>query len=109
MHAEEARAAKLAEYYRDPTPFLARNLLRKARLLEAICEHGDDCVSARFLGGVYAEACTYCGAQAEHADHVVPISRGGLHCRENIAPACGPCNHSKWAHDVEEWLASRSA
>lgn len=28
-------------------------------------------------------------------DHVIPIARGGLHCAENLRPACSPCNRRK--------------
>ena len=30
-----------------------------------------------------------------HMDHVMPISRGGLHCSDNLRPACAFCNLSK--------------
>jgi len=30
-----------------------------------------------------------------HMDHVVPISRGGVHCADNLRPACRFCNLSK--------------
>ena len=37
--------------------------------------------------GVFARdafRCQYCGAGAEHLDHVLPRSRGGLHVWENV-------------------------
>lgn len=34
-------------------------------------------------------------------DHVVPLSRGGKHCVENIQPLCGPCNSSKNARTID--------
>lgn len=51
-------------------------------------------------------ACIYCGSQ-EHItqDHLIPISRGGDHTTENVAPACLPCNQSKGAKVVAEFLA----
>ena len=39
--------------------------------------------------------CQYCGSRAETLDHVVPRSRGGLHCWENVVAACRPCNVHK--------------
>lgn len=48
--------------------------------------------------GVFARdagRCQYCGARAESIDHVVPRSRGGEHCWENVVAACRPCNTSK--------------
>jgi len=107
-NVEYARAKKLADYYANPEPFLARNFLRKARALEAVCEHGPDCVDVEFLTSVYGEPCAYCGGPAAEADHFYPLSRGGLHCRANIVPACLPCNRSKHASDPWDWMASRN-
>lgn len=39
--------------------------------------------------------CQYCGNRAETLDHVVPRSRGGQHCWENVVAACRPCNVGK--------------
>ncbi len=36
--------------------------------------------------------CQYCGDRAETLDHVVPRSKGGPHCWENVVAACRPCN-----------------
>jgi 5-methylcytosine-specific restriction endonuclease McrA len=35
-----------------------------------------------------------------HMDHVIPIARGGIHCAENLRPACDPCNRRKWANPL---------
>lgn len=108
-NAEYARAAKLAEYRRNPEAFYARNLVRKARLADALCEHGPKCVTDEFIAEVYASQCLYCGAPAQHLDHFYPIARGGLHCVENIVPACQPCNNSKCSRDPYEFWAERTA
>lgn len=41
--------------------------------------------------------CFYCGTGNVKLtmDHVIPVSRGGLHSIENIVPACCSCNASK--------------
>lgn len=107
-HAEETRTKKIATYHADPEPFLARNQLRKARRLAAVCDHGSACVTPEFLTALYAAACVYCGAPAAEADHFYPLSRGGLHCVENLVPACFECNRSKHAADPHDWIALRS-
>ncbi len=54
-------------------------------------------------------ACIYCGSRKQLTqDHLIPISRGGPHTAENVAPACGPCNYSKGAKAVAEFLAEAS-
>lgn len=47
-------------------------------------------------------ACWMCGVPVAqgvnlHMDHVVPIARGGIHCAENLRPACATCNRRKGA------------
>lgn len=48
--------------------------------------------------------CAYCGLGLDplnwHLDHVVPISRGGGHTRQNVVASCPPCNLSKGAREV---------
>jgi len=50
--------------------------------------------------------CQYCGVQPGRAqltmDHVVPRSRGGETCWENVVTACGPCNRRKGGRTPDE-------
>lgn len=40
--------------------------------------------------------CAYCNSSKRiEQDHVVPISKGGGHTKENVVPACRSCNASK--------------
>lgn len=41
--------------------------------------------------------CSYCGTTGVPLtmDHVVPISKGGPHTKDNVVPACRPCNSRK--------------
>jgi len=48
--------------------------------------------------------CQACGAQdfsgrTLHADHVVPLSKGGMNSVENMATLCIPCHKLKSAAD----------
>jgi 5-methylcytosine-specific restriction endonuclease McrA len=53
-------------------------------------------------------ACIYCGTATNLTmDHLTPLARGGNHTAENVAPACGPCNSSKGAKVVADFLAER--
>jgi len=105
--ADVRRAKKCEEYRANPERWYAANLLRKARLANAVCQHGPKCVTDEFLADLYQQDCLYCGARCQHADHFYPIARGGIHCVENIVPACQPCNNSKCARDPYEFWASR--
>jgi len=49
--------------------------------------------------------CTYCGEKlvSPHMDHVIPLSKGGLHTISNVVPACQSCNSSKHTKTPDEW------
>jgi 5-methylcytosine-specific restriction endonuclease McrA len=80
----------------------ADELLRRARAANAVCEHGPGCVNRDVVAEIRHANCFYCGQTAEHADHFVPLARGGKHCVDNLVPACAPCNLSK--NDADPWL-----
>lgn len=54
--------------------------------------------------------CVVCGRAEELvADHQVPLCRGGPSTRENLITLCWPCNNSKGAKTLDEFLAYREA
>lgn len=81
---------------------------RYARLRDAACEHGPGCVTKFRLCEIRQQACFYCGDAGGTADHFAPIARGGLHCIENLVPACWSCNVSKNDADPWEWWTRRT-
>jgi len=46
--------------------------------------------------------CQYCGAPAEHIDHVIPRCQGGTDDLANLVAACASCNCSKGGRTPEE-------
>ena len=59
--------------------------------------------------GIFARddyTCHYCGKRGDklECDHVIPVSRGGSNDPGNLVTACKPCNRSKGAKPLEEWL-----
>lgn len=60
---------------------------------------------------ILAEAnghCAYCGKEASLTlDHVIPLSKGGKHSKDNVVPACAHCNSSKGNKTLEEWNRKR--
>lgn len=86
-----------ARYRKNPLPWIRRAEKRRALLLERDC----GCVTVDALRLLYSMPCTYCGGEAEHMEHVMPLARGGRHCLSNLVPSCGPCNWSKGTKILE--------
>lgn len=59
---------------------------------------------ATFMAELITQPCAYCDATENITiDHVVPLSRGGKHEADNLAPACYSCNASKCNRLLSEW------
>lgn len=88
----------VCEAWRKRNPNKVRDIRenRRARERAAYVEDIDrDLVWRRFRG-----KCGVCGLPVKLAtmelDHIVPLSRGGLHCYENVQPAHQLCNRRKF-------------
>ncbi len=51
--------------------------------------------------------CYWCGnpfaGKACHADHIIPLSKGGIHAVENMCVSCAGCNQKKHAKPLAVW------
>ena len=64
---------------------------------------------AALMAEMVTQPCVYCGSTDRVTiDHVVPLSRGGKHEADNLAPACLPCNCSKGNKLLSEWAGRTS-
>lgn len=44
----------------------------------------------------FNDKCVYCGASEDiEQDHIIPLSKGGQHCIDNVQPLCKKCNRKK--------------
>lgn len=55
-----------------------------------------------------SKRCAYCGVKfcaknPATLEHIIPLSKGGSHSRDNLAAACQKCNTSKSAKDPIEY------
>lgn len=58
---------------------------------------------------IYDRRCAYCFSEGPLTmDHVYPLSRGGRHSPDNVAPACRPCNISKLDRLLIEWVGRKT-
>ena len=75
---------------------LAQGRNRRARKANAVCEHGAGCFAR--AAELMPQFCAFCGSTENiHADHIVPLARGGSDCYLNIQPLCRNCNLRKGA------------
>lgn len=75
------------------------SLRRRAKL----AENGIFTVTKKDIVRMLNSGCLYCGLDAEHVDHIIPVSRGGTHSIGNLTGACASCNLSKGSKFVMEW------
>ena len=67
---------------------------RRARKVNAKGSHTVEQLKARF--DYHGNKCVYCNSTENlHADHQIPLSRGGTNFASNMVPACASCNCSK--------------
>ena len=65
---------------------------------------------SRFRASIFeawGHQCAYCTAPADTLDHVLARLKGGLTVRENLVPACRPCNGAKGSDNWREWFAAQ--
>lgn len=98
---------RMKAYYRaNPSPFKLRvknrNAIKRAGAIYSSRVFTSEEHALRF--SQFSDCCAYCGEkQLLTLDHVLALSRGGLHEASNIVPACLRCNCSKRAALVEVW------
>lgn len=90
------------KYHSDPAYRL--RVIQKVRRREAKLAEGSLTLQQwRAILAAHGGCCAYCGGAATEMDHVIPLSRGGRHDKDNIVPACRSCNARKHAKTPEEW------
>lgn len=106
-NAEKIRA-KARKYYEDfPDRVLKNVSLRRTKTV--VNKTVGDAIRAVYRMAKSGEvfSCFYCGVKISgkeiHIDHIIPVSRGGVHHPDNLCLACVPCNRSKYNKLIAEW------
>lgn len=66
-----------------------------------------DDIDRQALYNMYEGLCYLCWSPTNgdwHLEHIIPLSRGGLHCWENVAVSCQPCNQRKFTKTFAEFV-----
>ena len=116
LREREERLAKNREYYRQNSESIIvqkskynkanPEVKRKASLKRRVTQldSGTFKILDRDMRRLYASPCLYCGSTKNiQADHVIPVSRGGVNSIGNLVPCCYKCNPSKGARTIMEW------
>ncbi|CAM3167498.1 hypothetical protein DESA109040_00615 [Deinococcus saxicola] len=93
-------------WQKNPMRLRINDRRRRARMLAAEGSHTAAEWQAKILE--YGGRCRWCQQAINgtpHADHVIPISRGGSDDISNIVPSCETCNKRKGAKLPDEWPA----
>lgn len=102
-NTERSRQGAKAWQAANPERMRASNARRRARLASVRSTLTAEEWEAILEAAGYA--CIYCGCSNRlEQDHLTPISKGGEHTAENVAPACKPCNSSKGTKTAAEFL-----
>lgn len=103
-HPETKRAA--ARKWAAAHPDKVREYSRKRRALKNGCVSRDSGLIDRLIAE--SDGCAYCSKgwifERPTVDHVVPLSSGGQHSPENVAPCCPACNSRKGTKPLLPWL-----
>jgi len=100
---EQIAIGQLSYRLRNPEKVRQSIELRRARVKSASI-YG---VTVKDIKRIMKKPCTYCGKQSEHLDHVIPLSRGGLHGVGNLTASCAYCNRQKGNKFITEWKKVR--
>lgn len=107
-HPEKV-AESQATYHR--THLEARRAIAEKRRAKYSNTPIDELLTSAEWLAILAQAdghCAYCDKEAKLTlDHVIPLSKGGTHSKDNVVPACLHCNSSKGNRTLEEWNAKR--
>lgn len=106
-HAAKPRTASMDW---RPQPFIKRmERLSDPVWRDVIDDPGRKGISNKIKETVrlrHGDRCVYCAdkVQEYEFDHLIPVSKGGITEASNIVLVCVPCNRSKGAKTLKEWM-----
>lgn len=103
--ANAERERKNTRLWSEANPEKRCDYTRKRRALEVSAAGAFTPAEFSALCDALDHRCFYCGeAKPLHADHNIPLTRGGSNDLDNILPACKSCNSRKRTRTAAEFL-----
>ena len=79
---------KRAAYEKSIAKPTNRSRSRRARKGNAVCEHGPSCFVLAVQSMPQHCSMPGCLRKEIQANHIIPLAKGGLDCRDNFQPLC---------------------
>ena len=102
---------RLVSAWRRTPSGIANRRLQETRRRAAQRATSDASIAIKRIHTAKRVTCYYCGKRLIKneitIDHIVPISKGGLHAGFNIVPACLRCNQSKNNNSVNRFITGQ--
>jgi 5-methylcytosine-specific restriction endonuclease McrA len=100
---QEKREQYIREWLKTPEGkeyMVRRNFHRRCAIERTPAKELITSVQWNEIKQKHNHSCIYCGVSESAIvkltrDHIVPVTKGGLHTKENMVPACQPCNAKK--------------
>jgi 5-methylcytosine-specific restriction endonuclease McrA len=106
-HPERARESTRNWFKRNPHLVLFYSQKRWAKKRKAVSDLTGISAFTKKVRSQRLVTCYYCeklvSGKIAHFDHIIPLSKDGKHCVENLCVACPTCNHSKCAKLLPDW------
>lgn len=110
-HADKKRAARRAWLRSHRAEHRAHQAARHRLRVSRCADPAAVTEFYRFVATAPRLRCWWCkrvtAKGRRHVDHIVPLSRGGSHSRDNLCCSCARCNLRKSAKTPEEFTGQR--
>lgn len=106
---ERQRLQKRAAYAKDPLKFKAVNAKNRASRSQAAGEYSGKELRDKLISQGFK--CFYCECDLHrkkwHADHFIPLCKGGTNATDNIVISCPECNQRKYSKLPHEFMPDK--
>jgi len=103
-NSDKAKAGSITWAKNNPEKVREYSRKKKARKLNQLGYFNPWMI--KYYRYIQKDCCFYCDEDISDGfqlEHMMPLSRGGMHCWSNTVLSCQPCNYHKHTKTVEEF------